>query len=470
MPATPQLLRNVVAAQCLLVALWLALAVAASIFTYTVAVAAVRSADLGMSDTAEHLARVAGEMADRGGRPADIDNALVAAAKSHGLSANVIPFGSMQPPMRPGGPPGRRGEPYGFVMPAQGPMTPISAFDPPTAAVHVPNGVIVLTPLENPVQPILRAYALGMLLLALVALVTTWLVHERTMRRAFAPVTTIEAALRRLAAGEYSRLAMVGHEPGEAAVIDAYNAAAKELASSVRLRAEAESNLRQFVAEAGHELRTPLTVIMGFVDVLRQGAIAEQALAQRILDSVAAEGERMRSLIGKLLLLARLDALPPPGQDAVDLAALTADAVESFKPIAGATKLSLRAGAEANVIGSASELREVVASLVDNAIKYAPGSNVTVSVSRTDGAALLCVEDDGPGMAPDFQARAFDRFSRGDERGSVPGSGLGLAIVRRIATRAGGSVELSSTLGKGTRVLVRLPLAQTQSPPSSRNV
>jgi signal transduction histidine kinase len=84
---------------------------------------------------------------------------------------------------------------------------------------------------------------------------------------------------------------------------------------------------------------------------------------------------------------------------------------------------------------------------------------VKIAVGHDDRSAVLAVADDGPGMPPDLQARAFDRFSRGDDRGSIPGSGLGLAIVKRIATRAGGDVELVSSPGNGTRVRVRLPMA-----------
>jgi signal transduction histidine kinase len=133
--------------------------------------------------------------------------------------------------------------------------------------------------------------------------------------------------------------------------------------------------------------------------------------------------------------------------------------VESFRPLAGTTALGVKLESDVTVIGSAPDIREIVGILVDNALKYAAGSNVTVTTSRDGHYGAIAVVDDGPGMTPDLRVRAFDRFSRGDERGSVPGSGLGLAIVKRIAVRAGGEVELESTLGKGTVVRVRLPLA-----------
>lgn len=167
----------------------------------------------------------------------------------------------------------------------------------------------------------------------------------------------------------------------------------------------------------------------------------------------------MRLLISKLLLLARLDTIAPERDVHVDLSQVAADVVESFRPIAGATSLRCSGDAGIVVSGSTGDMREVVGILIDNALKYAPGAHVEVAVTKQDRSAVLSVSDDGPGMAPDIQARAFDRFSRGDERGSIPGSGLGLAIVKRIAVRAGGDVELSSSPGKGTRISVRLPLA-----------
>jgi two-component system OmpR family sensor kinase len=329
------------------------------------------------------------------------------------LDVEVQQFPDRPPPIKM--PLDRGGAPHiGMMMPPGGMFGSPDPFDPPSAMIHMPGMVMILRLVENPTLPIQRAYAIAMLGLLTVALLVTWLINTRTLRRALAPVTTIESALRRLAAGEYSRLEVVGQEPGPTGVVDAYNAAADELASSIRLRAEAESNLRQFVADAGHELRTPLTVIMGFVDVLRQGAIAEQALAQRILESVAAEGERMRRLIARLLMLARLDAVAPERQESVDLSQIVADTVESFRPLAGDSKLSAKTEPDIKVTGSASDVREVVGILVDNALKYAPGSNVAVSTDRDGRFGLLTVADDGPGMSPDLRVRAFDRFSRGD--------------------------------------------------------
>ena len=101
-------------------------------------------------------------------------------------------------------------------------------------------------------------------------------------------------------------------------------------------------------------------------------------------------------------------------------------------------------------------VRELIANLIDNALRYAPAATITVGVAQDGAGVLLSVEDDGPGIPPEERARVFDRFYR--LRGTTgDGAGLGLAIVRQIAERYGGSVTLGDGAGKGLRVEVRFP-------------
>lgn len=441
-----------------LVALWVLLAVGISAFALHLSTSAVSFGDVQLADAASGLGRMALTLTTAGASQQQLVNAITESAKSRGVDVSVQ---SLPHPMLPDGsspadhmPP----PPFGLMVSPTQIISPSGPFESPSAMLRVADTMFVFKLHDDPVTNIERGYTLSMIVLLVVAVLVSFLVQRRTLRRALAPVSTIESALRRLAVGEYARLEMLGDEPTTPGVVDAYNAAADELASSIRLRAEAEANLRQFVADAGHELRTPLTVVMGFVDVLRQGAIAEQALAQRILESVAVEGERMRRLIMRMLMLARLDAVAPERRESVDLSQIVADTVQSFEPLRGATAIATKLDEDVVVTGSSSDLREVVGILVDNAIKYAPGSHVVVATSRDDRYGVLTVSDDGPGMPAELRVRAFDRFSRGDERGSVPGSGLGLAIVKRIAVRADGDVDLESSPGKGTKVRVRLPV------------
>src|SRR5215469_13625594 len=365
-PITPIL------AHCALVALWLVLAVGISAFALHLSTSAVNFGDVQLADAASGLGRMAASMANVGASQDQVTASITAAARARGLdvSSQTLP----RPPMPDDGAQQLAPPPFGIMVTPPQIITPSGPFESPSVYLHVADTMFVFKLHDDPVVTIEREYAMSMIGLIIIAMLVSFLVQRRTLRRALAPVNTIESALRRLAVGEYTRLEMLGSDesttPG---VVDAYNAAADELATSIRLRAEAEANLRSFVADAGHELRTPLTVVMGFVDVLRQGAIAEQALAQRILDSVATEGERMRRLIMRMLMLARLDAVAPERRESVDLSQVVADTVQSFEPIRGATAIVTKLDPDVHVAGSTSDIREIVGILVDNAIKYAPG-------------------------------------------------------------------------------------------------
>ena len=334
------------------------------------------------------------------------------------------------------------------------PFGPISS-----ATVHIPGGFAVIRLVDSQTADLLRNYLILIAALVVLAVLMAWFGLSRMVRRELGPTISVENALIRWGSGDYARLELVDAEKSGRSVVDAYNTAADQVSSALKRQTEAETNMRQFVAEAGHELRTPLTVILGFLDVLRQGAVKEYALAQRILESMTIEGERMRALIGKLLLLARLDAVAPERSESVDVAAIVREVVDSFRAIAGRSKLEFTTAGDARAQAAPNELRELIGNLLDNAIKYAPGSTTKAAVRRINGSVEVEVADDGPGMDYALRSRAFDRFSRGDDRGNIPGSGLGLAIVKRIVDRAGGEIELDTAPGRGVRVLVKLPVA-----------
>lgn len=302
--------------------------------------------------------------------------------------------------------------------------------------------------------------ALLIALLGVVAALGSWYATRARARQVLAPVASVTGALRRLAAGDFSRFTPTAEEEHAAGELyGAYNAAAATAAAAVDDRQRLEANMRQFVADAGHELRTPLTVIMGYVDVLHRGAIAEQALARRILDTMREEGERMRVLISKLLLLARLESVHTASEARIDLAGLARKVIESARPLADGAVLELHAPQPLFVVADETELREALFNVVDNALKYAPGGRIETSLDRQDGEAVLTVADSGPGIADEERSHAFERFFRGGNHRDIPGSGLGLAIAKRSVERARGQIRLDSTPGKGTRVTIRLPIA-----------
>jgi len=217
---------------------------------------------------------------------------------------------------------------------------------------------------------------------------------------------------------------------------------------------------RRFVADASHELRSPLTVLRGDLDVaLRRERPAEDYRAA--LERMREEVTRMTALAENLLLLARADAgLPATALSDVDLADVAERAVERAARQADAARVALTAVTAATAVrGDAALLERAVGNLVENAVRYAPaGSRVTVRCSVAAVAAVLEVEDDGPGVSSEHAEHVFDRFYRGDPaRGLDSGAGLGLPIARAIAEAHRGTLVLVRP-GPGALFRMRLPL------------
>jgi two-component system, OmpR family, sensor kinase len=319
------------------------------------------------------------------------------------------------------------------------------------------GGSVAIAPADNVGAGVL-AYWILMFFVGGLGLLVAWLVGRYLATQSLRPVADVTNALSKLAGGDFSRRTFVMEERSEVgSLASAFNAAVDKVASVFAQRDATETRMRQFIADAGHELRTPLTVVMGYVDVLRRGAMRDEALATRILETMTDEGGRMRSLVDKLLTLARLEDVAPPQAARIDVGAMLGDIVASMRTSAPNAHIVLRADPEVVVVADEAELRSAVVNLIDNALKYAPGVPVDVVARAAGDSVEIVVADGGPGMSEQERASAFDRFYRGDNRGDATGAGLGLAIVKRSIERANGTVELETTPGLGTRVTLRLP-------------
>ena len=211
---------------------------------------------------------------------------------------------------------------------------------------------------------------------------------------------------------------------------------------------------REFVADASHELRTPLTSLLANLELLGEELDGEQAdTAQAALRSA----RRMRRLVGDLLLLARADARRTQSRGPTDLADVLIEAAAELGPMAEDHELSIDAH-PAVVPGVRDDLHRLTLNLIENAARHTPpGTHIRASTAVEDGAAILTVEDDGPGVPPELGRRVFERFVRGAGTGTR-GSGLGLAIVRAVAESHGGSVALEQPeTGSGARFVIRIP-------------
>lgn len=223
-----------------------------------------------------------------------------------------------------------------------------------------------------------------------------------------------------------------------------------------------ERRMRRFVADASHELRTPLTAIRGFAELHRKGIGASTTLAMSRIES---EAIRMGKLVEDLLALARTDAdaqrqieLAP-----VDMFQLMTDALHDAKAIAPDRTVEFQfqpSGGPPVVLGDESSLRQVLSNLTGNALQHTgDDAIVTLWLGGDAQDVLLEVRDTGAGLSPEDAERVFERFYRVDpsRARSSGGTGLGLAIVDAIVRAHGGQASVTSELGAGTTLRVRIP-------------
>jgi signal transduction histidine kinase len=227
--------------------------------------------------------------------------------------------------------------------------------------------------------------------------------------------------------------------------------------------AQLEHARREFIANASHELRTPLFSLGGFLELLADEELDETTRAE-FMATMREQVERLTKLATDLLDLSRLDAgRLTVEHEPVDLTALAESLVEEFRAVARSSghELAVDGGGEATAFGDEERALQIGRILVENALLHTPaGTPVRLRTARRNGAVLLTVEDEGPGIPAEHAGQIFDRFYRIE--GSVAsGSGLGLAIARELAELMGGSVELHVIPGRTIFALV-LPTAMSE--------
>jgi two-component system OmpR family sensor kinase len=292
-----------------------------------------------------------------------------------------------------------------------------------------------------------------------VALLLATALGTLLVRRSLRPLTRVATAANAMAAGDYARRVAIPPASDEVGrLASSFNA----MAAAVE---DAFATQRRFVADAAHELRTPLTALGGYADVLLLGAASDPHDLAEALEAMRGETHRMTRLVNDLLALARLDnkQLTLHWTD-VDLADILRDAWTGVRLLRPDREVTLDLSTPMVIVrGDADRLGQVVANLIDNAVKFTePGGHIGLALQAEEGGAVLTVRDDGAGIAPEDLPRVRERFYRADEARSraTGGTGLGLSIVEAIVAAHGGSLDIVSQRGQGTTVTVRLPSVQ----------
>ena len=227
---------------------------------------------------------------------------------------------------------------------------------------------------------------------------------------------------------------------------------------------EGFSQQQRFVSDASHELRTPLTVILGYSDMLSRWGREDKNILDEGITAIRSEAENMQQLIEKLLFLARADQKRQAvNKEAVDLAELLADTIEKMHTVTTSHEVTLGRNDPATVSADPVLLRQLLRIFLENSVKYTPpGGHIhAYSIRSNDGTSVtVTLSDDGIGIAPEHQARIFDRFYRVDSSRTkeTGGSGLGLSIARWIAERHDIKLVLKSAVDEGTTITLNIPL------------
>ncbi len=225
-----------------------------------------------------------------------------------------------------------------------------------------------------------------------------------------------------------------------------------------------------FISTVSHELRTPLFSIRGFVRLLLEGKVKDEATRTEFLNIVSQQSEHLTTIVNDLLDLSRLEA----GHaieltfEALDPIPVIQEVIARLSGLAGDKNLTLETDLPPSlpqVRADARRLNQVLVNLIGNAIKFTPdGGSVSLSATQLDGWLDISVADTGIGIPADAMPHLFERFYQVDHSATrkAGGTGLGLYITKQIVESLGGEVHVESALGKGSRFSVRLPIVSQQ--------
>lgn len=312
------------------------------------------------------------------------------------------------------------------------------------------------------VDAAIREMRLRLLVAGLVGLVGAVALGLVVSRIAGTPLRAMRTAATEIAAGNYD-IRLPPRTPDDFGdLATALGELARQLRSDAQRIDRLEAMRREFVANLSHEIRTPLAALSGFAETLTTTDQDEET-RRRALLAIERHARRLDALASGLLRLSEVEATAADDilREPVDLPALARHVATSADRRAGEAHPPVAVDVATDAVPCADPLavEQVLDNLVGNALAHA-GSKVAVRiVGRREGDEVVVeVVDDGRGIGAEHIPRLFERFYRADKaRGGSSGSGLGLAIVKHLVEAMNGTIAIESTVGSGTRAVVRLP-------------
>ena len=230
------------------------------------------------------------------------------------------------------------------------------------------------------------------------------------------------------------------------------------IVEDVTERERARRSEREFVENAAHELRTPLAAIVSVMDVLEGGAKDIPEARDRFLKHIRVHSERLSRLARSLLVLARLQTgVEQPRLTAVPMRPLLEEIAGRLDPAHGVA-VSVRSSEQTGALADRDLLYRAISNAAENSAKHTQRGEIVLEARENGTTTQIEIRDTGPGMSNEEQERAFQRFYRSSN--GTEGFGLGLAIAEEAVRALGGTIQLESEPGEGTRVRVAVPNAK----------
>jgi len=351
------------------------------------------------------------------------------------------------------------------LQPIVVPNKSVARIDPSNSQVGYSKALLQLSVPTTPIDQSIATTHLVLIFGILAALGIAIALTLPLINLALRPLVEMERVSARIAAGALSlRLT-------EPAARDEIGRLARAFNSMVARLEAAFARQKRFVADVSHELRTPLTGLGGSLEILLLGATTgDEETAHRLMSGMYAEVERMQRLVADLLALTRLDE----GRlmlhlTTVEVSPLLADVCMQMQSQVHGQSLTYQVPPGLPALrGDADQLRRVLLNIVENALKFTPpGGYVELrAANEKQGWVMLEIQDTGAGIPPETLPHVFERFYRADssrtrQSSQMGGSGLGLSLARELVEAHGGTIAISSSVGQGTTVTLRLPAHNT---------
>jgi two-component system sensor histidine kinase BaeS len=314
-----------------------------------------------------------------------------------------------------------------------------------------PIGAIIVAKRKTEVSHQVYALVRRLAIALLIGLVIACLLAVYLSRRLVRPVLALSRAADEVAGGNYA-IDVPARAAGEIGhLAERFGEMATRLAAT-------EARERNFLMSVSHELRTPLTAIRGHVAALREGVIDDPEQSMHSLEIVELEATRLERLVGDILDLAKLDAHRfTVLHEEVDMRSLVERAYDTFGEEARERSIDYRLDvrAEPVIVTDGDRVLQIVDNLLSNAFRATPdGGRIELELVQENGSIHVAVADNGPGIAAVDRERLFRPFVSGGG-----GTGLGLTIAKELSTALGGTIELQSEVGRGSRFELLLPAA-----------